>query len=75
MAANTVTDSSANKARKLIQVTETPIKSNLATSVLNDKSHAVQTLPVINDSSCHSKNFGDKTKPTIDYYWKTHTLN
>ena len=36
MAGNAMTDRSANKARKLIEVTETPIKSNLATSILND---------------------------------------
>ena len=44
MTANTVTDFFTNKARKTINVTETSIKANLPASVLNDKSHAVQTL-------------------------------
>ena len=44
MTANTLTDFFTNKARKTINVTETSIKANLPASVLNDKSHAVQTL-------------------------------
>ena len=44
MTANTQTDLFTNKARKTINVTETSIKANLPASVLNDKSHAVQTL-------------------------------
>ena len=44
MTANTVTHFFTNKARKTINVTETSIKANLPASVLNDKSHAVQTL-------------------------------
>ena len=44
MTAYTETYFFTNKARKTINVTETSIKANLPASVLNDKSHAVQTL-------------------------------